>query len=145
MKGGVETGDLRNFCEPRRDRFNPGDAARHVQRRERDQSLQVGYESVVDALRCDVIRTAVHDAMSDRVGPRQLVMIEPVDDGVDVVLFIARQQILGASVEFIDRELARRRADVETENDSALSHRPPYSAPDSACLNTRAIISCAAA
>ena len=60
MKGGVETGHLRNLRPQRLDRTNRRQVVRLMQRRQRNQPLQCREQRRVNPHRCGMVDAAMH-------------------------------------------------------------------------------------
>jgi hypothetical protein len=65
VKGRIEAGDLREFGPANSNRNDAGDIVRQMQRRERDQPVQVGFQLRCDQSRTGAIRTAMYDPVAD--------------------------------------------------------------------------------
>ena len=109
MEGGVEAGHLRKRRESLDRRLDPGDMMRLVQRRKRNEPLELRQHRTVDQNRRGEIRSPVHDAMAN--GDHLAVvptLAQPVEDRVH------RRAVIDGSELWIEGDLgllARRRLD----------------------------------
>src|SRR5260370_39996660 len=72
MESGIEARHLRQLRITRGRGLDAFDFARKMQRRERDQTLQLLCHRERDQLLRDMMRAAVHETMASGVGPRQV-------------------------------------------------------------------------
>src|SRR5215470_7909467 len=85
MESGVEAGDLGYVRCNRSDGADGGDVMRLVQRRQRHQLLKTGYHPLIDDDRLGIVRSAVHDAVSDaaKLSLAAHMLLKPVLNGRD--------------------------------------------------------------
>ena len=83
VKGGVEAGDLGQPWKTGEKRTNRRKIVRLVKRRQRHIALELREHLVVDEHGPVVVRAAVHDPMSDRVGFELLRVAQPGSDRME--------------------------------------------------------------